>query len=28
MTDAPRYVPNTTIKRDVQIPTVKQEAPK
>ena len=25
-TDAPRYVPNTIIKRDLQIPTVKQEA--
>jgi len=28
LTDAPRYVPNTTIKRDLQIPTVKQEARK
>jgi hypothetical protein len=28
MTDAPRYVPNAVIKRDLQIPTVKQEAPK
>jgi len=25
-TDAPWYVPNTIIKRDLQIPTVKQEA--
>jgi len=25
-TDAPRYVPNTIIKRDLQIPTVKQDA--
>jgi len=28
MTDVPRYVPNTIIKRDLQIPTVKQEARK
>jgi len=28
ITDARRYVPNTIIKRDVQIPTVKQEARK
>jgi len=26
MTDAPRYVPNTIIKRHLQIPTVKQDA--
>jgi len=26
ITDAPRYVPNTIIKRDLQIPTAKQEA--
>ena len=26
ITDAPWYVPNTIIKRDLQIPTVKQEA--
>jgi hypothetical protein len=26
MTDAPRYVPNTINRRDLQIPTVKQEA--
>jgi hypothetical protein len=26
ITDAPRYVPNAVIKRDLQIPTVKQEA--
>jgi len=28
ITDAPWYVPNTIIKRDLQIPTVKQEARK
>jgi len=28
ITDAPRYVPNTVIKIDPQIPTVKQEARK
>jgi hypothetical protein len=28
ITDAPRYVPNTIIKRDLQIATVKQEARK
>ena len=28
ITDAPRYVPNTIIKRDLQIPMVKQEARK
>jgi len=28
ITDAPRYVPNTIIKSDLQIPTVKQEARK
>jgi len=28
ITDARRYVPNTIIERDVQIPTVKQEARK
>jgi len=28
ITDAPWYVPNTVIKRDLQIPTVKQEAGK
>jgi hypothetical protein len=28
ITDAPWYVPNAVIKRDLQIPTVKQEAPK
>jgi len=28
ITDAPRYVPNTMIKRDLQITTVKQEARK
>ena len=28
ITDTPRYVPNTIIKRDVQIPTVEQEARK
>jgi len=28
ITDAPRYVPNTIIKLDLQIPTVKQEARK
>ena len=28
ITDAPRYVPNTTIKSDLQIPTVKQETRK
>jgi hypothetical protein len=28
ITDAPRYVPNAVTKRDLQIPTVKQEAPK
>jgi len=26
ITDAPRYVPNTVIKRDLQIATVEQEA--
>jgi hypothetical protein len=28
ITDAPRYVPNAVIKRDLHIPTVKQEARK
>jgi len=28
ITDAPRYVPNTIMKRDLQIPTAKQEARK
>jgi len=28
ITDTPRYMPNTIIKRDLQIPTVKQEARK
>jgi hypothetical protein len=28
MTDAPRYVLNAVIKRDLQIPTAKQEARK
>ena len=28
ITDAPWYIPNTKIKRDLQIPTVKQEARK
>ena len=28
ITDAPWYMPNTIIKRDLQIPTVKQEAQK
>jgi len=28
ITDAPQYVPNTIIKRDLQIPTVKQGARK
>jgi hypothetical protein len=28
MMDAPWYVPNAVIKRDLQIPTVKQEAQK
>jgi len=28
ITDAPRYAPNTIIKRDLQMPTVKQEARK
>jgi hypothetical protein len=28
ITDAPWYIPNTILKRDLQIPTVKQEARK